>query len=75
MFVSQPTPRVVWSPGRPLAPIIGQADRFDPLRCLCPACLLLDARDPGAGFQLEMFPDKAARPVHERSYEAGRVIV
>lgn len=36
--------------------IIVQADRFALLRCRCPQCLVLDARHPGEGFQLALFP-------------------
>jgi len=60
MFVSQPTPRIVWSPMKP-APIIIQADRFDLLRCRCPVCLVLDARYPTEGFQLALLPYRPAR--------------
>jgi len=40
--------------------IIIKADRFDTLRCRCPLCLVLDARYPGEGFQLALFPYRPA---------------
>lgn len=36
--------------------IVAPADRFELNRCRCPACLGLDARYPGQGFQLALLP-------------------
>lgn len=47
-------------PVKPAPAIIIQADRFDTLPCRCPLCLVLDARYPGEGFQLALFPYRPA---------------
>ncbi len=46
--------------------IIIQASRFDILRCRCPVCMVLDARYPGEGFQLALFPYRIV-PAERRS--------
>lgn len=39
----------------------------DPLRCWCAACRVLDARHPGEGYQLALFPLSASqRAIAER---------
>jgi hypothetical protein len=46
----------VIAPAAPPPAIVQPADRFELLRCRCPRCLRLDARFPGQGFQLALFP-------------------
>jgi mRNA-degrading endonuclease toxin of MazEF toxin-antitoxin module len=45
--------------------IVIQADRFELLRCRCPVCMVLDARYPGEGFQLALFPYRSM-PAEQR---------
>jgi hypothetical protein len=42
--------------GQPRVAIVQQADLFELMRCHCAACLQLDRRYPGQGFQLTFFP-------------------
>jgi len=47
----------------PRPAIIQQAYVALGLRCLCPTCLRLDARYPGEGYQLALFPYRRDAPL------------
>lgn len=54
--------RPVYAPGTPR--MLYEAYVTLHLRCLCPVCLRLDARYPGEGYQLALFPYRREKRVH-----------